>query len=414
MDTILSNYYDKTPRPFHAGALTACNDQGDVICSSIQGTQTADPAGPAVNEDSIFWVASLTKIVTAVAVMIVVERGLISLDDDVGQVVPELAAPEVLTGFDEDGSVLDGDSRCLMESPLLTIFLLGKPIVYRTEKKLTLRHLLTHTSGFTFSLICQNLQKWAAYHGRNIDHTQGTYESITYPLIFEPGEDWRYGPGVDWAGRVVEVLSGKRLEEFIHENICVPLDLQSTTFHPETLPTFEKRKVEIALRNGDGSLTPIKEIFPLPTPDDLGGGSLYSTPREFTKFLSALLAGGRGVIKPKSVDEIFRPQLPENVRLRLNQQINMPEARAMKWSFTTGDQVDFGLAVAVTVGDVPDGRADGTVSWGGHTNTHFWIDRKTGICATSFFQHLPPSDPQVIALRDEFETELYRQIRHTK
>ncbi|KAF4161815.1 hypothetical protein CNMCM6936_002968 [Aspergillus lentulus] len=289
MDTILSNRYDKTPRPFHAGALTAYNAQGDAIYSSIQGTQTADPAGPPVTEDSIFWVASLTKIVTAVAVMIVVERGLISLDDDVGKVVPELAAPEVLTGFDED----------------------GKPIINRTEKKLTLRHLLTHTSGFTYSLMSENLQKWAAYHGRNIDHTQGTYESITHPLIFEPGEDWRYGPGVDWAGRVVEVLSGKRLGEFIHENICHPLNLQSTTFHPKTLPDFEKRKVEIALRTEDGSLSPTKEIFPLPTPEDLGGGSLYSTPREFTKFLSAILAGGAGVIKPESVDEIFRPQLPE-------------------------------------------------------------------------------------------------------
>jgi CubicO group peptidase (beta-lactamase class C family) len=106
MDTILSTYYDKTPRPFHAGALTAYNAQGDVLYSSIKGTQTADPAGPAVTQDSIFWVASLTKIVTAVAVMIVVERGLISLDDDVGQVVPELAAPEVLSGFDEDGTVV--------------------------------------------------------------------------------------------------------------------------------------------------------------------------------------------------------------------------------------------------------------------------------------------------------------------
>ncbi|RLL94068.1 hypothetical protein CFD26_100295 [Aspergillus turcosus] len=396
MDTILSKYYNKTPRPFHAGALTAYNAQGDAIYSSIKGTQTADPAGPALTEDSIFWVASLTKIVTAVAVMIVVERGLISLDDDVGQVVPELAAPEVLSGFDED----------------------GKPIVNRTEKKLTLRHLLTHTSGFTYSVMSENLQEWAAYHGRNIDHTQGTYESITYPLIFEPGEDWRYGPGVDWAGRVghmqVEVLSGKRLGEFIHENICGPLNLQSTTFHPETLPNFEKRKVEIALRDGDGSLKATKEIFPLPTPDDLGGGSLYSTPREFTKFLSALLAGGRGIIEPESVDEIFRPQLPEAVRITLNQQINMPAAQGMKWMFTTGDQIDFGLGVSVTVSDVPDGRAHGTVSWGGHTNTHFWIDRKTGVCATSFFQHLPPSDPQVIGLRDEFETELYKQIRHTK
>lgn len=112
MDTILSNRYDKAPRPFHAGALTAYNAQEDAIYSSIQGTQAADPAGPPLTEDSIFWVASLTKIVTAVAVMIVVERGLISLDDDVGKVVPELAAPEVLTGFDEDGILPDGDSRC--------------------------------------------------------------------------------------------------------------------------------------------------------------------------------------------------------------------------------------------------------------------------------------------------------------
>ncbi|KAF7597024.1 hypothetical protein BBP40_011390 [Aspergillus hancockii] len=350
MDTILSNHYEKTPRPFHAGVLTAYDVKGDAIHSSTRGTQTVDPSSPAVTEDSIFWVASLTKIVTAVAVMIVVERGLISLDDDVGQVVPELAAPEVLSGFDED----------------------GKPIVYRTEKKLTLRRLLTHTSGFTYSVMSENLRKWAAYNRRNIDHTKGTYESITYPLIFEPGEDWKYGPGVDWAGRVVEILSGYKLGEFIQENICGPLDLQSTTFHPETLPDFENKRVETALRDRDGSLTLTKEAFPLPTPDDLGGGSLYSTPREFTKFLSALLAEGRGIIKPESVEEIFRPQLPEAVRIMLNQQINMPEAQGMKWLFTTGDQIDFGLTVSVTVADVPDGRAHGTVSWGGHTNTH-WV-----------------------------------------
>lgn len=134
------------------------------------------------------------------------------------------------------------------------------------------------------------------------------------------------------------------------------------------------RKVEIVLRDGDGSLTPTKEIFPLRTPDDLGGGSLYSTPREFTKFLSALLAGGRGIIKPESVDEIFPPQLPEAVRITLNQQINMPAAQGMKWMFTTGDQIDVGLGVSVMIGDVPDGRANGTVSWGGHTNTHFVSD----------------------------------------
>jgi CubicO group peptidase (beta-lactamase class C family) len=183
MDTILSNHYDKTPRPFHAGALTAYNAQGDKIYSSIQGTQSTDPAGPPVTEDSIFWVASLTKIVTAVAVMIVVERGLISLDDDVGKVVPELAAPEVLSGFDDNGIVLNVNSRCQRGIAIADNVPLGKPIVNRTEKKLTLRHLLTHTSGFTYSVMSENLQKWASYHGRNIDHTQGTYVLRTLSLL---------------------------------------------------------------------------------------------------------------------------------------------------------------------------------------------------------------------------------------
>ncbi|KAL4862484.1 beta-lactamase/transpeptidase-like protein [Aspergillus spectabilis] len=391
MDTLLRKHYETEPTPFHAAALTAYNAEGNVIHASTVGTQTTDPAGPAVTEDSIFWVASMTKIVTAVAVMIVVERGLIGLDDDVGGVVTELTAPDILIGFDDS----------------------GEPILRRAKANITLRKLLTHTSGFTYSLMSPNLQRWAAYHGKNIDHTQGTYESITYPLVAEPGEEWMYGPGPDWAGRVVEVLSGKKLGEFVHENICIPLNLELTTFHPETLPDFDftKKRVEIGLRNPDGTFTPAKEIFPLPAPADLGGASLYSTPREFTKFLSALLSRGRGIITPESVDEIFSPQLSDPVRRKLNDQINMPFVKAMKWMFTPGDKVDFGLTVAITAEDVPGGRKEGTVSWGGHTNTHWWIDRKSGVCATSFFHHLPQCDPAVVAVRDGFERGLYNKIR---
>ncbi|KAL2864843.1 serine hydrolase domain-containing protein [Aspergillus lucknowensis] len=391
MESIIrSHYEEETTPPFHAAVLTAYDAHGKPIHSSAFGTQTTNSSGPAVTEDSIFWVASMTKIVTAVAVMIVVERGLITLDDDVGRVVPELADPEVLTGFDD-----------------------GKPILRRAEKKITLRNLLTHTSGFTLGLMSPNLQEWAAYHGQDIDHTQGTYESITYPLVSEPGEEWRYGPGPDWAGRVVEVLSGQNLGAFVLENICAPLNLTSTTFHPETLPDFEKRRVQIALRNPEGVLSPLNEIFPLPAPADLGGCSLYSTPREFTTFLSALLAGGRGIISPESVDEIFRPQISHEVRAQLNAQVNAPEAKPMKWMFTTGDLVDFGLTAAITAEDVPGGRGEGTVSWGGHTNTLWWIDRKNGVCATSFFHHLPPSDPPVLAVMEEFEAELYKKIRQS-
>ncbi|KAL4876519.1 beta-lactamase/transpeptidase-like protein [Aspergillus karnatakaensis] len=352
MESLLHDHYAKTPAPFHAAVLSALDAKGNTIHSSRAGTNTTDPNGPPVTEDSIFWIASMTKIVTAVAVMIVVEKGLVGLDDDVGMVVSELAKPEVLTGFHED----------------------GEPILLPAKGKITLRNLLTHTSGLTFSIMSPKLQKWAEYHRRNIDHTQGTYESITYPLVAEPGEEWLYGPGPDWAGRVIEVLTDKKLGEFMHEHIFTPLGFKSTTFHPETLANFEisKRRAEIGQRNPDGSFTPTKEVFPLPAPADFGGASLYSTPREFTTFLSALLADGRGIITRESVDEIFRPQLSAPVREKLNAQVNMPFAKPMKWMFTTGNEVDFGLTVAITAEDVPGGRRKGTVSWGGHTNTH-WV-----------------------------------------
>ncbi|KAL2858544.1 beta-lactamase/transpeptidase-like protein [Aspergillus pseudoustus] len=200
-----------------------------------------------------------------------------------------------------------------------------------------------------------------------------------------------------------------KLGDFILKNICRPLGLESTTKQPELLPHFEEKRVDIGIRNDDGAFSTVPEIFPIPTPDDFGGASLYSTPREFTRFLSVLLGGGRGILGQESTDEIFRPQLAPLVREQLNAQVNT--AQPMKWMFTTGNVVNFGLGVAITAEDVPGGRSAGSVAWGGHTNTHWWIDRKNGVCATSFFHHLPPCDPGVVSIRDEFEERLYEYLK---
>ncbi|OJD20710.1 hypothetical protein ACJ73_07955 [Blastomyces percursus] len=192
IDKIFEEYASKsTTTPFPAVTFRAVDKTGKVLYSSSHGNTKVEGSGETVTEDTPFYTASMTKVFTAVAVMVAVERGLIALDDDVGKVVPELAELEILEGFEED----------------------GKPIVRKATKKLTLRRLLTHSSGFAYHLTRENLQKWNAYQGRDTTKMDGSYEQYTQPLLFEPGENWAYGPGVDWAGRAVRTLPPLRQTE---------------------------------------------------------------------------------------------------------------------------------------------------------------------------------------------------------
>lgn len=158
--------------------------------------------------------------------------------------------------------------------------------------------------------------------------------------------------------------------EFIQENICDKLGLTATTFHPENHPEYNERKVELALRDKDGKLNAIPIPFPMPAKDDLGGTGLYSTPREYTKLLATLLAGGGSVLKPESVDQIFMPQLKNNKAMMAK--FGRPGSERMNRLLTTGKSVHQGLSVCINLEQVPDGRSSGAVSWGGFPNT-FWV-----------------------------------------
>jgi CubicO group peptidase (beta-lactamase class C family) len=168
----------------------------------------------------------------------------------------------------------------------------------------------------------------------------------------------------------VEVISGQTLDKFIQVNICDKLGLTATTFHPESHPQYNERKVELAMRGQDGKLTAIPIPYPIPAKDDLGGTGLYTTPREYTKFLATLLAGGGNVLKPDSVDQIFMPQLDDSKYMM--DQFSRPGSERINKSFTPGKEVHMGLSVGINLDQVPDRRSPGAVSWGGYTNM-YWV-----------------------------------------
>ena len=161
-------------------------------------------SGIDVKPDSIFAIASMTKAITSTAAMQLVEQGKINLHEPVSKYLPELGKLDVLTAFDAG----------------------GKPILRPATKPVTLHHLLTHTSGFAYDTWDESMLKYNMLHG---GPAAGTVAPLT-PLIFEPGTRWQYGTSVDWAGRLVEAVSGLTLEQYFQRNILQPLGMKDTTF----------------------------------------------------------------------------------------------------------------------------------------------------------------------------------------
>ena len=205
----------------------AITPAGETV-SAAAGVRGADNPVP-MDLDTVFWIASLTKAVTSVAALQMVERGLVTLDEPLGAKLPGLAAPRVLTGFDAD----------------------GKPVTAPATLPVTLRALLTHTAGFGYEFFSDELARYAA--GRTTP--SGWADEPDSPLLFEPGERWQYGIGVDWAGRLVETLSGQTLDAYMAANIFGPLGMTSTSFFPDA--ALAARKASVHQRQPDGGVAPI-------------------------------------------------------------------------------------------------------------------------------------------------------------
>lgn len=340
-------------------------------------------SGIDVTPDSIFAIASMTKAITTTAAMQLVEKGKVTLDEPVSKHLPELAKLDVLEGFDVD----------------------GKPTLRPARKPVALKHLLTHTSGFAYDTWDGNMLKYNMLHPQ----PPGTVAPLT-PLIFEPGTRWQYGTGIDWAGKLVETLSGQTLEAYFQANIFSPLGIKDTTFifPPEK---FE-RLVSNYSRQEDGTLKQQPRVLP-PAPKAYnGGGGLFSTVGDYTRFMQMILRKGRGpgreqILQPKTIElmssnqtgnsqagklKSFRPTLSSDVDLH-------PGA---------SDRYTYGFLLNQTAYE--GGRSAGSLAWAGIDNTFYWIDPRKGICAVIMMQFLPFVDKEAVGLLGDFERAVYINV----
>jgi methyl acetate hydrolase len=344
-------------------------------------------AGAAMTPDTVFRIASMTKAVTSVAAMQLVEHGRLALDAPIGGVLPELAAPLVLTGFDAA----------------------GKPRLRPARQPITLRHLLTHTAGFGYEMLNSELIRYYTVT-KTPSPSTGKLAGLRVPLLFDPGEKWQYGINIDWVGRAIEAASGKPLDRYFQEHIFALLGMADTGF--VLSPEQRTRLSSIHQRQADGGLAPITLDVPPSNPEFWsGGGALYSTGPDYLRFLQMLLGGGcldgAQLLRPETVAEIGRNQvgdlaagvmrtvMPE----RTNDFVLFPEGTC-RW----------GLAAMINTEPGPYGRSAGSLSWGGIFNSYYWIDSNKRVAAVILAQLLPFADPRVLALLGDFERAVYAAL----
>ncbi|CAK9783062.1 beta-lactamase/transpeptidase-like protein [Cutaneotrichosporon oleaginosum] len=345
----------------------------EVLYESARGDRVfGQPEKGQVDWDTTLQLWSMTKLVTSVACLQLMERGLVDVDDPklVEEVLPELAAQPILAGYDGD-----------------------KVILKKRTQPLTLRHLLTHTSGSAYSFLGTPLVKWEKQTGHKAWTAKGAkLDSITTPLLFEPGTAFQYGHGIDWAGLLVERVSRLTLEDYFRKHIwsAVPGECRSMTFYPTR--RTKGRMMGMHGRKG-------RRVVPEPGWRDVmawdsmdmkfrfGGAGLFGTARDYTAFLQHLLAcyqGREGMLRPETTRLLFEdafPQGGEGDTCRKGLGRLMRDMGVSQPGWHTGAELTHSLAMCVNTADSPHGRRAGSATWGGVARTQQWIDPSTGIVA---------------------------------
>ena len=331
-------------------------------------------SGVAITPDSIFLIASMTKAVTSVAAMQLVEQGKLSLHEPVAKHLSQLEKLQVLEGFDND-----------------------QPILRPARKPVTLSHLLTHTSGFAYAVWDANMQKYTA------QLKPGAPAPVVTPLMFEPGTRWQYGTSLDWTGRLVEAVSGLTLEQYFERNILSPLGMKDTGF---TFPAAKfDRLVNGYQRQSDGSLKENPRTIPPPPKFFNGGGGLYSTAGDYVRFMQMILQRGGKILQPKTVAMMSANQIGSLSAGKLKTtQPNVSSDVDFHPGFT--DKFGYGFLINTTAYD--GGRSAGSLAWAGIDNTFYWIDPQRQICAVLMMQFLPFVDHEAVGMLHDFEQAVYR------
>ena len=361
--------------PGIAVAAAGREEAGFAAGYGVRRLGAPEPMAP----DTVVWIASMTKAVTAVAAMRLVEAKRLSLDAPAAEVLPDLAEARVLDGFDAA----------------------GQPVLRAPRRAVTLRHLLTHTSGFPYEMWSPEAIRARKALGLPSMPT-GRLAALRLPLLFDPGEGWHYGIGLDWAGRVVEAATGQALGAHFAETIFAPLGMADTAFRLRE--DMRGRLASIHARAPDGTLAPTDMVVEQDPEFESGGGGLYSTARDYLAFARMILNGGRHgrerLLKPETVAMMAQDQIAP---LSVQPMISAMPAATNDADFFPGLPCGWGLSFLVNRKPTPQGRAAGGLGWAGLANTYYWIDHGRGTTGIFLSQVLPFFDAKAVDLFRRFE-----------
>jgi CubicO group peptidase (beta-lactamase class C family) len=362
------------------GAVAVVGSRAGTVAEAAVGTKA--PGGPAMPLDAKFQIASMTKAVTSVAAMQLVEQGRLSLDAPMGELIPDVGAAQVLTGFADDGT----------------------PQLRAPKRPVTLRHLLSHTSGYGYEFMAAELVKWREKNPQ----VPFSRAALVTPLLADPGEGWLYGTSTDWAGLAVEAASGLKLGEWFARHIFKPLGMAETGFiAPQDVG---ERLVPLHARLPDGGLTPFPVSFNGGTSAefDSGGGGLTSTAHDYLRFTRMLLNGGSldgaRVLKTETLAEMTKNQIGE-LRAGVLETTIPGMSSSMEWFPEM--TAKWGLGFLINPETTADGRTAGSQAWAGIANSYYWFDPEKDVTGVLMMQFMPFGDPGALAVLGAFERAVY-------
>ncbi len=379
LDALLKRATDAGDVP---GVTAAVGTRDGMVYEAGFGTRAVG-AATEMTPDTVCWIASMTKAVTAACAMQLVEQGKLTLDGPIAEVLPVLAETPVLDGFDAA----------------------GQPKVRPAKRPITLRHLLTHTAGFSYDMWSADIT--AYQKARNVPGVISCQnKALSTPLLFDPGERWEYGINIDWVGKAVEAVSGQKLGQYMKANLLEPLGMSDTGF--KLGPSQSGRRAAIHMRAPEGlAATPI--VLEQNPEFEMGGGGLYGTVGDYLRFARMILNGGAldgvRVVKPETVALMSRNAMGPT-RCAPMKTVNPGSSNDV----TFVDGMEWGLSFMINPAPLATGRSAGSLAWAGLANSYYWIDPAKGIAGVFATQILPFADIKALPLFQAFETEVYATV----
>ncbi|MES2027863.1 MAG: serine hydrolase domain-containing protein [Pseudomonadota bacterium] len=367
------------------GAVAMAATRDEIIYRGAFGKRDVSK-DTTMTPDSVFWIASMTKAITAAAAMQLVERDKLTLDAPLTTVLPDLAETQVLDGFD----------------------VVGTPKLRPPRQPITLRHLLTHTAGFCYDMWNGDMVRYLEKTGIPPFRT-GLNAAMKVPIMRDPGTRWEYGTNIDFVGKVVETVSGERLDAYFRNHLLAPLGMTDTAF--VIGDDQRKRLVAMHSRSTDGALTPIPFEIRQDPEFFAGGGGLYGTAPDYIKFTQMILNSGTGngnrVLEPETITLMSQNHIGE---LSMTLMPSAVPTASNNVDFLPGIDKKYGLSFMINTAQTAEGRSAGSLAWAGLANTYYWIDPACDITGVIMMQVLPFADPTCLKVFSDFERAIYAEL----